>query len=54
MNLPLYYLDLYNRDKTTISKEEFDIKLTKVMRNSDYIIDGNYNDLFWIKEKLDD
>lgn len=44
INLPLYHLDLlyHNDDKTIIPKEEFDIKLTKILKNNEWIIDGNY------------
>lgn len=43
-NLPLYYLDMlwHKPDKTNISKEEFDLKLDKILKSSEWIIDGNY------------
>lgn len=42
--LPLSYLDnLWHRpDKTTVSREQFDSELNKIMRNDRWIIDGNY------------
>ena len=43
-NLPLYYLDMlwHKEDKSTISREEFDIKLNDVVKKDKWIIDGNY------------
>ena len=42
--LPLYYLDrIYHRaDRTTVSREEFDAVLQKIMETDRWIIDGNY------------
>ncbi len=42
--LPLYYLDnLYHRpDKTHISREEFDTRLSEILQKDSWIIDGNY------------
>ena len=42
--LPLYYLDrIYHRtDRTTVSREEFDAALHKIMETDRWIIDGNY------------
>ena len=43
--LPLYYLDMiwWKDDETTISKDEFDAKLQKILMRDAWIIDGNYN-----------
>lgn len=43
-NLPLYHLDMlwHKSDKTNISKEEFDLKLDKILKRNEWIIDGNY------------
>lgn len=43
-NIPLYHLDLiWNKpDKTTITRDEFDIELTKFFKEKEWIIDGNY------------
>ena len=43
-NLPLYYLDMiwHNKDKTNISKKEFDLKIIEIIKNDKWIIDGNY------------
>lgn len=43
-SLPLYHLDMiwHNPDKTTISKEEFDQKLSEIISQDSWIIDGNF------------
>ena len=45
VNLPLYYLDMlfWNADKTTVTAEEFDEKLDKILKRDEWIIDGNYS-----------
>ena len=42
--LPLYHLDLiwHKADRTTISREEFDDALERIMQTEAWIIDGNY------------
>ena len=42
--LPLYHLDMlfWNADKTNVSREEFDQKLTRILKEDKWIIDGNY------------
>ena len=42
--LPLFYLDMiwHKPDRTNISKEEFDSRLSEVIRGDRWIIDGNY------------
>ncbi len=44
-DLPLYYLDMiYHRaDGTSVSREEFDGKLSELTEKNEWIIDGNYN-----------
>ena len=44
-DLPLYYLDMlfWNADKTTVSKEVFDLRLDEVLKKEEWIIDGNYS-----------
>ncbi len=44
-DLPLYHLDMiwHKPDRTTVSKEEFDEKLTEIMQRDEWIIDGNYS-----------
>lgn len=43
--LPLYYLDMlwHRPDKTTSSRQEFDIQLKDILIRDRWIIDGNYN-----------
>ncbi len=45
IGLPLYYLDQlwHKSDKTTVSREEFDSKLSDILKRNQWIIDGNYN-----------
>lgn len=42
--LPLYYLDMlwHKEDKTNISREEFDCKLSEILKQDKWIIDGNF------------
>ena len=42
--LPLLYLDMvwHRADRTTVSRDEFDVKLAEIMNNEGWIIDGNY------------
>lgn len=42
--LPLYYLDMiwHKPDKTNISKDEFDARLSEIVLKDRWIIDGNY------------
>lgn len=43
--LPLYYLDMiwHNPDRSTVSREEFDLRLEEILSRDEFIIDGNYN-----------
>lgn len=43
--LPLYYLDmLFHRpDRTTVSKKEFDRRLSEILETDRWIIDGSYS-----------
>ncbi len=51
--LPLYHLDMiyHKSDKTTISKEEFDKELAKLVAKDAWIIDGNYNRTLEVRMK---
>ena len=42
--LPLYYLDMiwHKADKTNITRQEFDLKLSEIVKTDKWIIDGNY------------
>ena len=42
--LPLYYLDLlwHKPDRTTVSREEFDLQLGKLLEQDEWILDGNF------------
>ena len=42
--LPLIHLDMlfWNADKTNVSREEFDQKLSRILKQDKWIIDGNY------------
>lgn len=54
--LPLYYLDMiwHKSDKTNISREEFDLRLSQIINRDKWIIDGNYNRTLDIRlEKCD-
>lgn len=44
MGLPLYYLDMiyHKPDRTTVTQEEFDEKLSHILTLDRWIIDGNY------------
>lgn len=43
--LPIFYLDAiwHKPDKTHISREDFDERITEIFKTSEWIIDGNYN-----------
>ena len=42
--LSLYYLDMiwHKPDKTNITRQEFDLKLSEIIKKDEWIIDGNY------------
>ena len=43
-NLPLFYLDAiwHKSDRTHISREEYDARLSEILSTDEWIIDGNY------------
>ncbi|MDE5858887.1 MAG: adenylate kinase [Oscillospiraceae bacterium] len=54
--LPLYHLDMikHKPDRTTITKEEFDKRLSEILSTDKWIIDGNYQRTIEIRlEKCD-
>lgn len=56
MGLPLYYLDMlwHKRDKTNISREVFDQKLSDILTKEKWIIDGNYGRTLEMRIKAGD
>ena len=55
-SLPLYHLDMiwHKPDRTTVSREEFDKRLSEILRTDKWIIDGNYQRTIEIRlEKCD-
>lgn len=54
--IPLYHLDLlfWNEDKTTVEKSVFLDRLSKIIEEDEWIIDGNYNSTMELRiEKCD-
>lgn len=51
LNLPLYHLDniFWKEDRTHISREEFDIKLSELISLNKWIIDGDYSRTYEIR-----
>ena len=45
LGLPLFYLDAiwHKADKTHISRDEFDARLSEILAHDSYVIDGNYS-----------
>ena len=50
-NLPLYHLDniWWKVDKTHISRDEFDLNLSKILKTPSWIIDGDYSRTYEIR-----
>ena len=56
LHLPLYHLDniWWKKDKTNISREEFDRKLNEIIDQDEWIIDGDYSRTYKMRmEKAD-
>ena len=56
LDLPLYHLDniFWKKDRTHISRDEFDIKLNELLSLDKWIIDGDYSRTYEIRiEKAD-
>ena len=51
LNVPLYHLDniFWNKDKTHITRDEFDIRLNEILKNDEWIIDGDYSRTYDIR-----
>ena len=55
-NLPLIHLDniFWKEDRTHISREEFDEKLLKILKQDKWIIDGDYSRTYELRIKYAD
>ena len=51
--ISLYHLDLiyHKADRTTVSRDEFDSSLSRILERDEYIIDGNYGRPIGIRMK---
>lgn len=51
LNLPLYHLDniFWKKDRTHITREEFDTKLSELLSKDSWIIDGDYSRTYEIR-----
>ena len=56
LNIPLYHLDniFWNEDKTHISREEFDTKLMDILKEDEWIIDGDYSRTYDVRMNASD
>lgn len=56
IGLPLYYLDMlwHRPDESNISKEEFDARLEEIIKEEQWIIDGNYQRTLEVRLKACD
>lgn len=54
--IPLFHLDMmfWNADKTTVEKEIFIKRLTDILKQDEWIIDGNYNSTMEMRMKTCD
>ena len=54
--LPLFYLDMlwHKPDRTTVSKEEFDAQLEKLLKQDRWILDGNFQRTLELRLKICD
>lgn len=45
IQLPLFHLDMlfWNKDKTHVSRQDFDLQLNDILKQASWIIDGNYS-----------
>jgi len=51
LSLPIYHLDniWWNKDKSHISRDEFDIKLSNILSEDNWIIDGDYSRTYEVR-----
>ena len=51
LNLPLYHLDniFWKEDKTHVTRDEFDVKLSELLSKDKWIIDGDYSRTYEIR-----
>ena len=51
LNIPVHHLDniWWKKDKTHITREEFDIKLEKIVKKEEWIIDGDYHRTYEVR-----
>ena len=54
--IPLFHLDMifWNADKTTVEKEIFIKRLTDILKQDEWIIDGNYNSTMEMRMEMCD
>ncbi|MBR4237387.1 adenylate kinase [bacterium] len=56
LNLPLYHLDniFWKEDKTHISRDEFDKQLSIILKQDEWIIDGDYSRTYEMRMNASD
>ena len=56
LNIEAYHLDniWWNKDKTHITREEFDVKLNEIVNKEKWIIDGDYSRTYEVRIKACD
>lgn len=56
LKIPVYHLDLlwHKEDKTTISRDDFDVILGEILSKTNYIVDGNYQRTLEMRLKASD
>ena len=56
LNLPLYHLDniFWKDDKTHISRDEFDKQLSTILKQDEWIIDGDYSRTYEMRMNASD
>ena len=56
LNLPLYHLDniFWKEDKTHVSRDEFDKQLSVILKQDEWIIDGDYSRTYEMRMNASD